>query len=139
MKLCHGYHDAELSGTAYSRANASILLNFELVNGDSVQLLFSGVEAFRINDFGLQNVVSRILASPSYAFSINQINEYVSWAHSKHDYKASFSDQEIRDIGTAVERGELTLFVLEPSVGAEIVILCERALEAKKANDKPNV
>jgi hypothetical protein len=38
---------------------------------------------------------------------------------------------------TFVERGRLALFVLEPSVGAEIVILCERALEVKKADENP--
>jgi hypothetical protein len=113
------------------------LLNFELVNGDSAQLLFSGVQALRINDYGLQNVVSRLLISPSYTFSIAEINEYISWAHSKHDYKASFSDEEVREMRTFVERGRLALFVLEPSVGAEIVILCERALEVKKADENP--
>lgn len=131
MKLLRSYHDAELSGAAYSRVNASALLNFECVSGDSARLLFSGVKALRINDYGLQNVVSRLLVSPSYAFSTNEVHEYVSWAHSKHDYKAPFSDEEARDIEIAIEHGRLMLFVLEPSVGAEIVILCESVQERR--------
>lgn len=129
MKLLHNYHDAELAGTAYSRADTSTRLDFERVGGDPARLAFFGIKAFRISDYGLQNVVSRFLVSPSYPFSTDEIKEYVSWAHSKHDYKAPFSDEEARDVEVAIKHDKLTLFVLEPSVGAEIVILCERALE----------
>lgn len=129
MKLLHNYHDAELSGAAYLRADASALLNFQRASGESARLVFTGVRALRIVDYGLQNVASRFLTSPTYVFSTDEIKAYVSWAHSKHDYNAAVSDDEVKEIEIAVAHGRLTLFVLEPSVGAEIVILCERAQE----------
>lgn len=126
MNTIHSYHDAEIAGIAYSRAHRTGLLNLERVSGDEARLVFSGVNALRANDFGLQNVVSRILISTSHAFSPGEVQTYVQWAHSQHDYKASLSDEKTTEIVSAISRGELILFVAEPSVGAEIVILCER-------------
>jgi hypothetical protein len=123
--MTHTFHDAEIAGMAYSRTKASALLNLEQVDNGEARLWFSGVKAFRINDFGLQNVVSRIRVSTSHQFSTQEIRDYVLWAYSQHDYKASLADAKLAEIEATIFRGELVLFVAEPSVGAEAVSLCE--------------
>ena len=80
----------------------------------------------RVGDFGLQNVVSRILDSRSHAFSAEEVRDYVQWAGSQHDYRASIPEEKADEIAAALSKGELTLFVAEPSVGALVVILCQR-------------
>jgi len=122
MNTTHSYHDAEIASIAYSRAHQSVLLNLKRVAGDEARLMFSGVKAFRVNDFGLQNVVSRLLISTTHTFSHREVQDYVQWARSQHDYKASLPDKKAAEISASLSRGELTLFVAEPSVGAEIVI-----------------
>jgi hypothetical protein len=126
MNMTHTYHDAEIAGIAYARAHQSVLLNLERITGDEARLMFSAVKAIRVNDFGLQNVVSRILISTSHTFSHEEVRDYVQWARSQHDYKASLQDEKVAEIRAALSSGQLVLFVAEPSVGAEIVILCER-------------
>lgn len=127
MNTTHSnYHDAEIAGVAWSRQHRTVLPNLERVGGDEASLLFSGVKAIRATDFGLQNVVSRILISTSHAFSLEEVRDYVQWARSQHDYRASVPDEKVVEIAAALSQGELILFVAEPSVGAEIVILCER-------------
>ncbi|WP_184005219.1 hypothetical protein [Paraburkholderia sp. WSM4177] len=124
MKTRHSYHDAELVGCAYSRTDSSLLLSFECADGAVPKLLFSGVSAVRINDFCQQNVVSRLLISPSHAFAPDEIRAYVNWAHSQHDYRAAMTDEKAQTIDAAIAAKKSILFVLEPSVGAEVVAVC---------------
>ncbi|SDJ04196.1 hypothetical protein SAMN04487926_1317 [Paraburkholderia steynii] len=124
MNTTNVYHDAEIAGVAYSRASGSALLNLERVISTETRIGFSGVKALRVSDFGLQNVISRVLISGSHRFSTDEIRDHVQWAYSQHDYNASLADEKIAEIEAAVSQGELVLFVIEPSVGAEIVILC---------------
>ncbi|WP_109483568.1 hypothetical protein [Paraburkholderia sp. C35] len=123
------YHDAEVVGLSYARADRVARIDFALVDGEA-GLLFSGVLALRVSDFGLQNVVSRVLLSTDHHFSIDATRDHVRWACSQHDYQASLTDQKIAAIEEALSQRELLLFVIEPSAGAEIVILCETMLIA---------
>ncbi len=129
MKTRHSYHDAELIGCAYSRINSSLLLSFECVDGTTPKLQFSGVTAVRVNDFGQQNVVSRLLISPSHVFTPDEIRTYVDWASSQHDYRAAMTHERSKIIAAAVAEQQSILFVLEPSVGAEVVALCQTVQE----------
>ncbi|MXN80150.1 hypothetical protein GR157_36245 [Burkholderia sp. 4701] len=124
MNALSSYHDAEIGGIAYTRALRSVLLSLEQPGGKEAQLLFSGVRAFRVNDYGLENVVSRTLVSTSRKFSREEIRDYVQWAQSEHNFKAPLTEARTKEIEAALSRGKLLLFVVEPSVGAEIVILC---------------
>lgn len=120
----------------YSRADRSASIYLDLA-ASVIKLMFSGIRAFRASDFGLQNVVSRALLSTSHRFSTNEIRDYVQWAHSQHDYKASLVDQNVAEIDAAISRDELVLFVIEPSVGAEIVVLCEKIQVVGKKKTGP--
>ncbi|WP_236061155.1 hypothetical protein [Paraburkholderia domus] len=129
MEIRHSYHDAELVGCAYSRTDSSLLLSFECTDGTTPKLLFSGVTAVRANDFGRQNVVSRLLISPSHVFTPDEIRIYVNWANSQHDYRASMTNESAQTIAASVAEAKSILFVLEPSVGAEVVALCRGVQE----------
>ncbi|WNC93345.1 hypothetical protein RI103_21300 [Paraburkholderia sp. FT54] len=124
MKTKHNYHDAELVGCAYSRTDSALLLSFECTDGTTPKLLFSGVTSMRANDFSQQNVVSRLLISPTYEFTPVESRAYVNWANSRHDYQAAMTDEKARTIAADIATNRSVLFVLEPSVGAEVVALC---------------
>lgn len=129
MKTKHSYHDAELVGCAYSRTHSSLQLSFECADGTTSKLVFSGVSAVRANDFCLQNVVSRLLISPSHVFPPEEIRTYVNWANSQHDYQAAMTNERALMLAAAVAEKQSILFVLEPSVGAEVVALCQAVQE----------
>ncbi|MBB5468548.1 hypothetical protein HDG32_004678 [Paraburkholderia sp. CI2] len=68
--------------------------------------------------------MSRLLISPSHAFTPDEIRAYVNWAHSQHDYRAAMTDEKAQTIDAAIAAKKSILFVLEPSVGAEVVAVC---------------
>ncbi|WP_429468616.1 hypothetical protein [Paraburkholderia sp. WSM4175] len=68
--------------------------------------------------------MSRLLISPSHAFAPDEIRAYVNWANSQHDYRAAMTDEKAQTIDAAIAAKKSILFVLEPSVGAEVVAVC---------------
>jgi len=120
------FHDAELRGIEHRPEDGGLELRFKRVGGEVAAFRFVGVIAQRIVDFAGQNVLSRLLISPRYEFSSDEVRTWVQWLNSRDDAKAAPVDNEkadryVRDFLT----GRRALFVLEPSCGAEMVVLCE--------------
>ncbi len=128
--LLQGLHDAELVSLAVSRGERTVQLGFRLVNGEDRELLFRGVHSLRATDFVEQNVVSRVLLSSNHLFSAEDLTNRVQWANRLSDTRPFMSDEPLQRCVDRLQRGELTLFVLEPSWGAELVILSESITEA---------
>ncbi|SAL45825.1 hypothetical protein [Caballeronia humi] len=129
MILAHNYHDAELAGVEYSREKASLLLAFDCVGEGVGKISCTGIRNFRLGEFGLQNVVSRLMVSTSRTFAAEDIRAHVDWANSKDDVRRSMTDERARFFVDGISNGQLVLLVLEPSVGAELVVVCERVEE----------
>ncbi|ALX41445.1 MULTISPECIES: hypothetical protein [Burkholderia] len=123
------YHDAEFIGCEYSRSASALSLSFECADGKMSKLLLSGVRAVRINDFTRQNVVARLLVSPKYQFTLDEVATYVNWASSQHDYRAQASAEKIQAVHADIASGKCLLFVMEQSAGAEAVVLCDTLQE----------
>jgi hypothetical protein len=120
------FHDAELIGIEYRPDARSLDLALRRVGGNVEVLRFSGVIAHRLTDFASQNMASRVLTSPKYPFSPDEARTWIQWINSRDDSNAPAISAEkgseyIRDF----EAGRRVLFVLEPSCGAEMAILCE--------------
>lgn len=120
------FHDAELYGIDHDIEGRSLELRFRRVGGELEALKFSGVLAQRMIDFADQNVASRLLISHRYAFTLIEIRSWIQWINSRDDSKAAVITEEkgqeyMRDFA-ATRR---MLFVLEPSCGAEMAVLCE--------------
>jgi hypothetical protein len=120
------FHDAELVGIEHAREDRVLELTFRRVTGELETLRFSGIIAQRMVDFAAQNVVSRLLISPRYAFSVVEIQTWIRWISSRDDSMASAIDKDEAD-AYASDFGahRRMLFVLEPSCGAEVAVLCQ--------------
>lgn len=122
------FHDAELFRIEHRRDDRELELGFKRVNGEIEFLLFRQVICQRIVDFAEQNVASRILLSPKHPFSVNDVRTLVGWVRSWADSKPQLvSDEQAEQLTQAFLAGKETLFALEPSCGAEMVVLCESA------------
>ncbi|MBN3749940.1 hypothetical protein G3N96_31630 [Burkholderia sp. Se-20373] len=120
------FHDAELVTIDHRPADHALRLRFRRVGGEIHSFRFTGVISFRIIDFAQQNVVSRLLLSPAYPFSQTEVRHWLKWIGSREDFDAanvddSRLDQYLADFDT----DRKALFVLEPSCGAEVAVLCE--------------
>ncbi|HEV3429505.1 MAG TPA: hypothetical protein VG320_16650 [Paraburkholderia sp.] len=120
------FHDAELYGVEHDPRARSVALRFRRAGGEFETLKFSGLIAQRMIDFAGQNVASRLLISHRYAFTLVEIRKWIQWIDSRDDSTAAVTSEErgqeyMRDFAA----GRRMLFVLEPSCGAEMAILCE--------------
>ncbi|MDA0576433.1 hypothetical protein, partial [Burkholderia gladioli] len=119
------FHDAELVGIDHRPADRELLLRFARVDGTIGIFRFVGVVSQRIVDFAEQNVVSRLLISPTYNLSATEVEQWSRWVDSRDDFQATVDrkliDQRLADFVA----GRQALFVLEPSCGAEIAVVCD--------------
>jgi hypothetical protein len=125
MHQSKNYHDAELVGLYYVRDRQHLLLNFQLVTGDLAIVRCNGVTHFRLGEMGLQNVTSRLLISSEREFQPDDIRNHINWACSRDGREHFMTDSRAAYFRTTIRHREWTLLVLEPSVGAEVVVVCE--------------
>jgi hypothetical protein len=119
------YHDAELVGLYYARNRQHLLLNFQLVTGELAVVRCDGVTHFRLGEMGLQNVTSRLLISSEREFQPDDIRDHINWACSREGREHLMTDSRAAYFRAAIRHRELTLLVLVPSVGAEVVVACK--------------
>ncbi|VWB52939.1 hypothetical protein [Burkholderia lata] len=120
------FHDAELVTIDHRPADQELRLRFRRVGGEIHSFRFTGVISLRIIDFTQQNVVSRLLLSPVYPFSQTEVRQWLKWIGSREDFDAAHvDDSRLNQYLADFDTGRKALFVLEPSCGAEVAVLCE--------------
>ncbi|WP_162574769.1 hypothetical protein [Variovorax sp. PBL-H6] len=116
----HG-HDAEIVSIDIDRENSVCRLGFTFEREKRSSLELFEVVAFRVEDFSLQNVVSRILRATAKDFSEDDLSHWLDWATSLPDAPSWLKSERKREWVDALNDGRLALIVLEPSAGAQIV------------------
>ncbi|PMS37084.1 hypothetical protein B0G57_11579 [Trinickia symbiotica] len=119
------FHDAELVGIDHRPTDRELLLRFARVDGTTGTFRFVGVVSQRIVDFAEQNVVSRLLISPTYHFSAAEAGQWLRWVDSRDDSQATVDQKQIDQRIADFVAGRKALFVLEPSCGAEVAVVCD--------------
>jgi pyruvate-formate lyase-activating enzyme len=121
------FHDAEIIRIDHRREDRELAVHLKRASGDTGVFRFTGVIAQRIVDFTEQNVVSRLLISPRYPFSSDEVRRWVQWVNSRDTVTAVPVDDERADqyARDDLVTGQRALFVLEPSCGAQMAVLCE--------------
>ncbi|SOE95911.1 hypothetical protein SAMN05414139_08830 [Burkholderia sp. D7] len=119
------YHDAELVGLYYARGRQHLLLNFQLVNSDLAVVRCDGVTHFKLGEMGLQNVTSRLLISSEREFHPDEIRDHINWACSRDGHEHAMTDSRAAYFRTSIRHRQVALLVLEPSIGAELVVVCK--------------
>jgi hypothetical protein len=120
------FHDAELIRIEHRPDNRELLLQFKRVGGTTGTFRFTGVASQRIVDFAEQNIVSRLLISPAYRFSAAEVGQWLKWVDGRVDSRSPVGDVARADqYADDLAAGRRALFVLEPSCGADVAVLCE--------------
>jgi hypothetical protein len=120
------FHDAELR-TVSHKADVELLeLGFEKADGQFVMVSLRGIAAFRVTDMRTQNVVSRLLVhGANIQFAEDEILDRVSWVSRTCEGEQLSKPAAIYTLVQKVKSGEQLLFVLEPSWGAEMIVIAE--------------
>ena len=102
-------------------------LGFEKSDGQFVVISLRGLVAFRVVDFGLQNVVSRLLVQGfNLKLAKPELVDRVGWISNSCDGDQLSDLATVNTLVQRVDSGELLLFILEPSWGAEMIVLAEK-------------
>jgi len=120
------FHDAELRHVSHKAAVDLLELGFEKADGQFVVVSLCGVVAFRATDMRMQNVVSRLLVhGANITLTEADLIEHVGWVSRTCDGEQLLEPAAVSTLVQKVVSGERLLFILEPSWGAEMVVLAE--------------
>ncbi|HEY0334081.1 MAG TPA: hypothetical protein VGC74_10275 [Stenotrophomonas sp.] len=117
------FHDADLVGIRWVGAQ-ELRVDLRLQNADA-SVMFRGVKFFRVVDFATQNVVERLWSSEQLPDDQAFLVQQLKWATSTVDCPSYLSAGKAEELVDAIKSGRHGLFGVIPSVGAELVVLCE--------------
>lgn len=120
-------HDAELFRVSMDRDHWSLELEFKGEDQTVYKILFSGILAYKINNIQYQNVVSRILTSRFTPDLEGDLEKVVRWTSSGSANDLLISEENLRKNIGRIRSGELQLYYVEPSWGAEIGVIAQTA------------
>lgn len=121
------FHDAELRQMSHIADVNRLELGFERADGQFVVISLRGLVAFRAVDFGLQNVVSRLLVHGlNLKLTQPELVDHVGWTLNSCDSDQLSDPATVSTLVSRVDSGELLLFILEPSWGAEMIALAKK-------------
>jgi hypothetical protein len=95
-------------------------------DGRFAAIVAEGIHTVRLSEIRIQNVASRVLLTPSDDFRDAEVRQVIMWTLTDQ-HKALLAPASVIDvIQTKVFGGALRLLWLDPSVGAELGVICER-------------
>jgi hypothetical protein len=117
-------HDAELRGVHHDPSKQTIECSFANEDGSFAKMILSGVERFRFTDFGVQNVVLRMLVADSiHHLTEADIRGHISWISSTSDGEQLRAQDDIDSDVRRVLAGNAMLMILVPSWGAQFAAI----------------
>jgi len=121
------FHDAELRHISHKAEVDLLELGFEKADGQFVVVSLCGVAAFRVTDMRMQNVVSRLLVHGSnIELTEDELAERVGWVSRTCDGEQLSEPAAVSVLVQKVTSGARLLFILEPSWGAEMIVIAEK-------------
>lgn len=118
------FHDAELVDISRSPASMDLRLDFLAEDGRRLRARAIGVSMFRAVDIGMQNVVSRIASTHHRNIGDrNEVAGTLKWLSETVDGSSYLSTETLTNLLGKIATGELSLMVVDPSVGGEIAVL----------------
>ena len=120
-------HDSLIEGICY-QGKGQLTLYLRLNSEIRFRLIFNGVVECRVVDFGMQNIISRILAFQDENHNYEGILEVLNWVSSNIDSVSYLTKDKSDQIFNKIKCGDLGLIYLEPSIGAECAILFKNCI-----------
>lgn len=131
------FHDAELVGVDHDRAHETVSLTFSMPDGHVSKISFQDVVVVRITNYGLQNVVLRLMTSTSSELTPADRRRMVEWAFSDADGSQLGNPTSLHDLMDRVSSGAALVFYLEPSWGAEATVVARSMTIARLGKYSP--
>jgi hypothetical protein len=93
--------------------------------GERFTILLVNVSIPRVIDFGMQNVIAQYWSSQEGLMDDKFIRERLDWASSTVDSKSYISEPRALELMGQVRASRIAIVGVVPSVGAELVAVCE--------------
>lgn len=123
------FHDAELRQVSHKAEFGLLELGFEKADGQFVVMSLCRVAAFRVTDMAMQNVVSRLLIhGVNIKLTENELADRIGWVSKTCDGEQLSEPSTLSMLIDKVNSGEMLLFILEPSWGAELIVIAEKLI-----------
>ena len=116
-------HDVTLTGIEIDTPKHSAAFRFRTERSELVGIRFEDIKCIRVVDVLIQNVVSRVIVTPSASLPEDEIERLVRWACSDEDRHLLATTSFIENVCAAIHRGDLRFLWLDPSVGAQAVVV----------------
>lgn len=118
-------HDAELYLVLMDRDQARLQLGFRCPNQTICTIIFDKIVTYKLNNIQYQNVISRAVASGIGSDFYRDIDEIIRWTCSGSSNDLLVPEKNLQRFIENVRSGELYLFYIDPSWGAEVGVLAE--------------
>lgn len=114
-----------VSVRAHSRP-AQVRLQFSARTGHTLSIEAIGVLAFRVGNLGLNNLVARVIMPSGAPTQTVTIVNNMKWMSAIEPATQRLSDRLIELATQRVQHGDLRMVMVEPLLGAQACVLCER-------------
>lgn len=124
VEVAKSLHDAELIAICWI-AERDLRLDMR-IQRQEFALLLVNVSILRVVDFGRQNVISHVWHSGDHLASDDFLREGLDWATSTTDSRSYLREEKAADLISSIRSSQKAMIGIVPSVGAELVAVCER-------------
>ncbi len=118
-------HDFEICGILIARARKGVEIQFSGDSDEKYSIVMDEISYININHVMVQNVVYSAVLSGVSKISDYSLNKMVSWALSMGDIVVR--EDMVESYTSKIKSGEVVLFYIEPSIGAEVGIIAKSA------------
>jgi hypothetical protein len=123
------YHDAEIIGLKCSDLEKGLELSFKLPDNVESIISFPGCQFYRIDGMWKQNVVYRIRSTSTESINHSEILATLNTMVRNDSQISSLPTSQIEFWLDSVINGDLILSIVEPSTGAEFMIISKSMSE----------
>ncbi|UVA79140.1 hypothetical protein [Pandoraea commovens] len=120
------FHDSEISSIEIMKSESEMRVGLLMPSGIHAYLAIKKIRFVRITDFVMQNVISEIRISKYENFSEEELKRLVNWSNSFSDVEIELTPDSMRKFMEDISNGRLQVLAIEPSRGAEAVIIAEK-------------
>ena len=124
------YHDADVVGINCSDLEKGLELSFKLVDGIESTIFFPGCQFYRIDGMWKQNVVYRIRNTLKEHINYDEIVKTLHSMVRNDNQTSSLPASQIDFWLATIMSGDLILSIVEPSTGAEFMVISRAMKEA---------
>ncbi len=123
--LLSDIHDSEIISINIYRSIRELEFILNSSNNTIIRIVFHDIAIFRINDVLFQNIISRLIIHANKYTNDEDVIYWINWISMSSNGEYIVAKDMAHNYLKQIKNNELTLFLLEPSWGAESAIICK--------------